>query len=160
MLPVAAGVLLLFGLAYAVFYRPPTVIDPDAVLAEVLEQQVGDPETVEAWFRSQGVSTTAPRQFDYQFLASYQLTEFQSRTRVPELLFVQATPLGAVEARVYILNDRQFDLQALSQSRRHAGSGGYNVEVLDGPEGDRLLYLAIYRGESLTPFLRPVPNPI
>lgn len=142
---VAAALLLAAWLGRGVVQ--PRRLNPEQAAADLVARSLNPtPETVEHWFRGQGVEITVPADFDYAALRYYDLADLQGR-QVPLLLFLHEDKRAAV----YILSDRQFDLTALDRSLPLAGSG-YNVELR--PVADpRLRYLVVYTGGSLVPFL-------
>jgi hypothetical protein len=95
-----------------------------------------------------GVRTVAPPQFNYNWLASLHLVEFDGRKRVPHLLFVRN---GAV-AEVYILSARQFNRVAIVDQGK-IDSGGYTVEAQSHDDNPDVFYLIKYKGDSLQRFL-------
>ncbi|HEV3260414.1 MAG TPA: hypothetical protein VG013_26395 [Gemmataceae bacterium] len=105
------------------------------------------PDGVERFCQNHGVYTVAPTDFRYALLKYYALVDVQGK-RVPLLLFVQ----GQHQARVYILSDKQFDLEDALSKQQNAGSG-YRYEVRRSPRDGHFAYLIVYTGDSLEPFL-------
>jgi hypothetical protein len=96
------------------------------------------PAQIEDWFYSTYyVHTVVPPQFDYHFLAFYDLADFQGQ-RVPMLLFLR----GQATARVYILSAKQFNLNAIQPAP------GYPVELLPS-DNPQFAYVVIYTSERL-----------
>lgn len=111
-----------------------------------VEKTASSAEKVENWFAIRyGRTITAPRDFDYNLLVHRDLADFQGK-QVPMLLFVRA----GEEARVYVLSRNQFDLADLHST---SGSLGYKVEVRRVPDNLRCVYVILYSGSSLKPFL-------
>jgi hypothetical protein len=112
---------------------------------QALNAQLGAPlDQVEAWFRDHHhLTIVAPPQFDYNLLNFYGVAEFQGK-QVPMLLFMR----DADSARVYILNDSQFDL-----SKPPEQHGRYPIAYLRHPSNPRVAYVVVYTGESIHRFL-------
>jgi hypothetical protein len=109
-------------------------------------------ETVQAWFwQTRRIDTAPPKEFNYALLTYYDQTEIQGKV-VPMLLFTQ----GKGQARVYILSDRQFDIQDLLANPPSPPSI-CSVEVKEArpedSEGVHFAYLILYTTETLDPFL-------
>jgi hypothetical protein len=68
------------------------------------------PEEVEEWFAAQGTSMQAPRNFNYDFLLTYDLVAFGG-ARVPKLVFYDAASRGGPSlGQVYVLSTARFHL--------------------------------------------------
>jgi hypothetical protein len=149
-----AAVLLLVWLGMK-SKRPDPIPFPDAI-GQVEFVQVGgpSPETIREWFRDErGVRTVPPADLDYALLTYYDLAPLKDK-RVPLLLFAAGKDgERARQARVYILSDRQFDLD--SSSDQHEIGSGCQVEVRRCPTDRHFAYLIVYTGGDLKPFLKP-----
>jgi hypothetical protein len=124
---------------------------------DLLDQQGLNPtpENVEHWFaHTARVSTRAPgdRMFNYALLTYYDLTDLQGQ-RVPLLLFTS----GRYQARVYILSDRQFNLQT-ALATPSALASGCKAEVRPHPTDPHFAYLIVYTSETLEPFTETQPS--
>jgi hypothetical protein len=129
-------------------------VDPQAVVERANEKIAAAPADVEAWFRQKGYAVPLPPQFNYGLLADYDIADFQGKP-VPRLEFVK----GSARARVYVLTDRRFDLKALAGGERVPGSG-YSLLGLGHPSDPHVVYLVLFTGESLEPFLSENQTPI
>jgi hypothetical protein len=155
---VAAAVFLaVWGAMLWRSYHLPRV-DLDAFVQNE-KWQARSPEVVQQSFRDRGVKTVVPgkNQFDYQLLTYWDLAEFQGK-RVPMLQFARNPNDGDFRPRlawVYVLSDAQFDLAALKAAtdNQQLNSGEYAVRVLDNPDNPHFVYVVVYTGGSLEPFL-------
>jgi hypothetical protein len=165
----AAVVLLAVWLVFLRSQRPPAPNLDDLASLEVKHEAT--PDSVEEWFRdTYKVHTVVPRQFNYALLTNYDLANFPvhaaepvaflrpSNKRVPFLLFIKADAAGVHSARVYILSDKEFDLRDVADGPR-AGSGGSKVEVRRDPDNPHVVYVIVYTGPTLEPFLADRPRP-
>src|SRR5262249_21280792 len=85
-------------------------INPQNLLDEFVAQRGAAPGQVANFSREKGVPIGLPSQFDYRYLDFYCLADFQGKT-VPQLVFNRGKDI----ARVYVLGDQQFDMDALQQ---------------------------------------------
>jgi hypothetical protein len=150
---VAAAVLLALGLGWywRLSLRP--LVNADQVAVELGEMAGNRPDRVEDWFRARGVSMIAPAQFNeaplnYALLESYGMAEFQG-VQVPQLVFFYPGPAPAL-ARIYVLTDRDFNLDQLVATR--AAGSTHRVEVFRLPDNPHVAFVVVYTGDSLTPF--------
>lgn len=118
-----------------------------------------DPDRVQTWLRTEYGNDVwrTPHDFDlralnYGLLTYADLAEFQGKT-VPMLLFAN----GPAQVRVYVLSSDQFGLEELKQQQPRLDSHGYTVEPRADPDDGRILYLFIYTGNSMDPFLIGAP---
>jgi hypothetical protein len=121
----------------------------------LLEQQCFNPtpENVELWFaQTERLATRAPGDFNYALLTYYDTADLQGQ-RVPLLLFTS----GRFQARVYILSDRQFDLQKALAAPPVVASG-CKAEVRLHPGDPHFAYLIVYTSETLEPFTENQPT--
>jgi hypothetical protein len=145
---VAAVLLLAVGLAVYAAIRPPHSLDLAAIAYKWNARIPASPEEVQKSFAEDGFKVIVPPDFNYQYLASYDLQEFAGR-RVPHLLFIH----GQNHASVYILSASQFDVRAAVDQPRE-GSGRFTVELRLGPVNSNVAYLIQYTGGSLEGFCR------
>jgi hypothetical protein len=156
----AAAILLVGGVALALTFLPDRRARLNLEDVEVFRDNLylitasSDREKVEEWFNERyGLTTLAPDWFNYGLLAHYDLADCQGK-RVPMLLFAQ----GNDRVRVYILSDKQFDLQALPTGRK-TESGAVTAVVWAHPQNPHFAYLVVYTGDSLERFLTgPQPH--
>jgi hypothetical protein len=156
LVPVAAlaATLLLGVVGYFIWPRHqlPTP-NPEQIALDVSEQhfQGQNAEQVRAWFLNRrGVDAEAPSdipgegKLDYSLLTYYDVAPCQGQ-QVPMLLFVK----GTMQARIYILPNRQFNL-ADDQDDKDS-----ELKVLYRPlPGRRFVYVIVLSGiKTLTPFL-------
>jgi Putative zinc-finger len=120
---------------------------PDLDFHALTWQMRAKPEVVEKWFRdTYKVKTAVPPQFDYDNLFSFEMKDFQGKS-VPSLLFIRQ----GFTAQVYILSDKQFDLNNLEDPV------GYPVKVLQHPASPHVRYVVIYTSDDLDSFLVKQP---
>ncbi|MCS6851401.1 MAG: DUF3379 domain-containing protein [Gemmataceae bacterium] len=145
----AASLALAAALGYGLLLPSPVAFDLEHEVFHQSSQLGMEPEQVEQVLAAQGIATTLPRQFHYLSLIHFGLEEFHGQ-RVPFLLFLR----DGEWARLYVVDQRHFDVQALMAQTR-ADSGGCTVEVIPGPPGTA--YVVVYTGGSLARFLRAAP---
>ncbi len=120
LLAAAACALVVFGLAGTWFLWPNPRLSFDDISSLVARgEQHATPESVEAWFREQRLTMAAPREYDYTYLQSLEVVEFQGR-RVPKLIFYRERASRATMAEVLVLSSAQFRLDALQAIDRLA----------------------------------------
>jgi len=151
---VAAALLLALTVGWYVRLSMRPVVDADEIAREFDRRAYNAPEKVQEWFLEQcGVAMVAPTQvndapLNYDLLVWYEMVEFQ-RVPVPQLVFFhQGT--GAL-ARLYVLSDRSFNLD--ETLRTQAAGSNHRVEVFRQPDNPHVVYVIVYTGESLTPFI-------
>lgn len=124
----------------------PAVLDLDALWARqnrVDPDRKDPPAEITAYFRRQGLNVQAPQELNYHLLTAYGLTDLQGR-QVPQLVFVR-TDGPPEQAQVYLVSDRQFDLQAL-EGAAGSNSGQYKVSVIHQP-GERQAMVIVHTGD-------------
>jgi len=141
----AAALFVALWMGYGYLTRP-AVVKPDF---DVARDDSLTPERVEEWFRARGVSVTAPGRFNYSLLAFHGMVDFQGKS-TPMLLFTLQAPHGPIQARVYILSDKRFDLSKLPEPEPESGSRSIEVWRPDDPH---IAYLIFYNGDTLAPFM-------
>jgi hypothetical protein len=124
-------------------------------LAELHEQEskklgaVAD--RVEEWFHDKGFKyMTVPPRFNCDRLTDYLVVDFKGK-RVPYLLFVADDVSGrAQSARVYVLSERQFNLDKLESDQDHRDDSGARLRtsVLRSAGGD-VAFLILFTGHDL-----------
>jgi hypothetical protein len=147
----AAVLLLVGGIAGAALYLWPRRLPPlsldllhqEAVLEMALTRQQVEERFQERYRRT----IVAPLRFNYRLLRHYGLEKHQDK-ELPVLVFAQ----GDERARVYIITDRDFDLEALLHTEPF-DSGGQTVEVWPHPENPHIAYVVICSSGSLWRFL-------
>ena len=142
-LSIAAAITLIAAVAWFAWLQPLPRFNFDGYDPVVVRQ----PSDVELWFLDKGVEMAAPRQFNYQWLSSFDTVLMQGQ-RVPHLLFARGGHGGRADiAEVYVLSDKQFDLDNLPGS---APSGwSMKIEHSDKPG---FAFLIVYSSDSLDPF--------
>jgi hypothetical protein len=105
-------------------------------------------EQVEEWFMDNyGISIVAPDDLDYALLLECGLVDCQGQ-KVPCLTFVR--PERREMARVYIINDAQFDTRKLGNSSSII-NGATKAEIYR-PDRANFTYVILFNGENLQPF--------
>jgi len=158
---VAAALLLVLGLTWLLWWNRKPAPDLDAFSRSVAEF-LYTTQQVEDSFADQGVTMTAPPQFDYRLLQSHGLRDFQGK-QVPFLLFFYA---GAKDkqpalAEVYVVSSQQFDLAEAPKQTALSGSRK-NIMILKHPEPGRqgVLYVIVFtEGTQLQVFFLPGAKP-
>jgi hypothetical protein len=101
------------------------------------------PAQVADWFHdTYRITVVAPPQFDYRWLAHFDLADFQGK-RVPFVFFLRDKAFACV----YVLSDSQFDLDRLEKPP------GYPVEVLRHPTNAHVAYVVVYTSDQIDWFL-------
>jgi hypothetical protein len=158
--PVAATVLLLLGLGLWWHFGQQHLLVPDPEDLVNREFLVGNSSAkqIEELFKTRNnVPMAAPLKFneqylDYTLLMDYGLVELNGQ-RVPMLLFVK----GPNRARIYVVSGKPFDVNATANlSARN--SLGFTFEARQHPETPNVVYLLVYSGDSLQPFLSDEPR--
>lgn len=145
---IAAAVALLTWGLWSWLGQKPEPLSPQLVSHEFFARAGLPPAEVEKHFRERGVLMAAPPQFNYHFLTWYTLAEYEGRL-VPYLEFRRADAV----ARVFVLSDRQFNLQNVP-AMLPVDSGGFKVEMQAFPVGGppRFAFVIVYSGDSLDAF--------
>jgi hypothetical protein len=147
----AAALLLVVWVGFAFQKNRPQQVDLEG-LAQKVQGDIANPtpDRVQDHFAVKGIATVAPPEsmFNYRLLRYYAVESLQGK-RVPVLLFTN----GSDQARVYILSERHFDLEAALAEPTNVGSG-CRIDVLPGPDNAKLrvIYVIIYTGQRLDAF--------
>src|SRR5581483_5778761 len=149
----AAALLLAVGLGGWWWSQKPW-FDSEAFVSRVERQAGARREFVESWFAEQGLAVTAPPRFDFANLESFDIARLQDQD-VAKLTFHHRGDdrWSAAVAHVYVLSDQNLRWSGeLPQSI--PASGDHTVAFMPG-EVTGFLYVAVYTGGSLDPFLIP-----
>lgn len=128
--------------------KPPRLeLDP-LTEADIAKHNSRTPEQVEVWFQEHHqITMVAPKDFDYRFLADYELATLQGKP-VPKLVFQRSENNGITRARVFVLTREQFDLSGLPTVPPDIQSLGRWLTVKEPPEAPNTRYLIIYEGDN------------
>jgi hypothetical protein len=148
---VAALVLVLAWLGWRWLGRPPA-LDPGEVAQAAQEQRQF--ANVQRWLQEIDRRLTAPPDFNYVLLAGYELAEVKGRL-VPCLTFVRGEHDRGFWARVYVVGDRQFNLEGLTTPPGGNSHGELHVQVLTNDDNPQVRYVVVFTGDEVTPFLKP-----
>jgi hypothetical protein len=141
----AAAAVVLLALTFSWHVWPPAQEpDFDNVPIVLVSDNPQSPQEVEDWFERKNLTMTFPRQFDSGKLNAIYVADFQGR-RVPKLVFLDRASGSA--AHVYVLSDRQFNVDAELPSHLRT------LKSMETYRQNGYLYLVIYTG-SLDPFVR------
>ena len=145
------GVVAVWGLRWEA--RP--VLDAEE-FASFYDERMRDPFAhIQPWLADHHVRFDPSLTFDPSLLTAFEMVEFQGE-RVPMLVFTNFRE--NVTARVYIVRNRQFHLKAITEEARQSFC---SVQILsDREEPDRVGYVVLYTGGSITPFLLREASPI
>jgi len=152
---VATAAALMAAVILWQVYLKPTKVNLDQAFDTQRDKfDSPSPEHVEAWFQAQRhVTMVAPKQFDYAYLAEYDLAMLQGKP-VPKLVFQRTEDTGITRAHVFVLNQEQFDIQTLPDDRNLLDSGGQHLDIKkDSPHR---AYLIVYDGDKLDPLMRDI----
>ena len=148
-LAVATAASLIATVVLWQVYLKPATVNLEA-LDRAEEQKYGAPsaEAVQHWFQEQRhVEMVAPKQFEYAYLAEYDLTMLQGKP-VPKLVFQHVDNNGITRARVFVLKPEQFDLQQLPDEVQ-----GYSERIDILKESPQTAFVIVSSGETLKPLL-------
>jgi hypothetical protein len=109
----AAAVLLVVAGLGGWMLRPRPVVNGE--VAQLTFNDVPtDAEHVQQWYRDRGIEMGTLPQFEYQYLWSCDVVDFQGR-RVPKLIFYREADArtGAAMAQVLVIQDQQFNTREL-----------------------------------------------
>jgi hypothetical protein len=153
---VAATLLFACWIGYAVWFGKRPEPDLPRVLANVDQRESGPP-VVEQAFAEMGVSMTAPRKFDYRYFSFWNLSVFPDNNKklVPCLSFVRQQPNGVqMTAQVYVLSDRAFNIEAIRLAKPNLVGSHQNILVHVEQDYPHVVFVVIYTGQSIDPFLK------
>jgi hypothetical protein len=166
----AVAAALLVGLVWGGWLvwkqRPPRLLDPeyDGFVEDVKADgyQGHSSDTVDLFYRRNGIDAGAPTHLDYRYLKGYGLADFRGR-QVPHLVFVlpgpektaadrkkeEGVPEPGAYVQVYILSGKKFDLDKLKDgAQANYGDFKVTVEIQQHASG-RYAYVYVYNGDSL-----------
>jgi hypothetical protein len=152
-LAVAASALLAVGLAVGAFTASRPAFDPDerALKADERATPRGAEAAVRDWLADQGLPAHLPAAFDYGLLVTFG-TEPVQGADVPAVVFRDKAGTGT--AKVYALRPSQFRLKDL----RPAQASGWQLHVYPEDRTTGVVFVVLYTGDSLAPFLRNDPR--
>jgi hypothetical protein len=135
----------------AILAARPRALDVPQLRLDSWTQFNPDRTQVDDWLHASGFRAPAPDMFEYNLLTHYHVASLQGQ-RVPMLLFTSANHRHVYQARVYLLDARQFDLKALRAAPPSQDSG-CSVVFVAHPTDPRFAYLVVHNAENLDPFL-------
>lgn len=104
---------------------------------------------VDEWLEAGKFRTPSPDDFDYSRLTQYEVVQLQSKS-VPMLLFTFPQQGEMKQARVYLLDGRQFNLNALKDASAYDSS--CSVEFVAHPSDARYGYLVVHNADKVAAF--------
>jgi hypothetical protein len=149
----SAAAAVLIGMVTWSLWKPHPAVPDLQALYDHANSLPATPAEVEDWFRQRKVAMKAPGQFNYALLAACDLAPLQGK-QVPVLDF----NYGSDWARVYVLNDRDFNLKALE--RESVRSGRYTVQWCADATDPHTAYVFVYTGGMLERFYNQNPPPV
>lgn len=146
---VAASALLAVGLVVGAFTAARPTFDPEELVLKAEEQSTaaGAEHAVGEWLKAEGLPPTLPESFDYGLAQVFGTTRVQGRD-VPVVVFRDRE--GRETAQVLALRPWQFKLNAV----RPAQASGWQVKVYPPDRATGVVFVVLYTGDSLAPFLR------
>ena len=149
----AVAALLVVGVGLALWYfMLPTNLDVDKIKDTDTFKRTQDYVNAH-WLKSNNFrGVYAPPQFRYSNLAGCDIAYLDGH-KVPMLTFTRVTKQSngtfSDFAKVYILSDRDFNLDALrAEDFDHESNGSWtNRKVLPHPDNPHILYFVIYTGK-------------
>lgn len=151
---IAAAFLLACLVGYTAWFNKRPAPDLVQFHAEV-DDVPYSAERVEEAFAARGIAMTAPPKFEYGYLKSVGLANFQGR-QVPYLLFLHegAGNQRPATAQVYVLSERQFNLSDLAGLV--VPGSRQSITVLRDPANPQFAYVVVHSaGTQPHHFFRP-----
>jgi hypothetical protein len=147
----AAAAILLLAFGGALLASRPRSVDVSQLRHDTWTQFNPDRTQVDDWLQAGRYRVPAPDMFEYNLLTHYHLANLQGQ-RVPMLLFTSPNHRHVYQARVYLLDAKQFDLDALREAPPSQDSG-CAVVFVPHPTDPRFAYLVVHNAENLNPFM-------
>ncbi len=150
---VAAAVLLLLGgLALWWTTRPLPRVGWDAAV-EIVQRKNLDPDQVERWYAERGIEMVSCRQFDHNYLWTFDVVEFRGQ-RVPKLIFYRDVKGTPVILQVLVLPTKHFDTSELQATTIPFPEQSVEISVQRPESDDGYVYLFVGGQNGLDAFLR------
>jgi anti-sigma factor RsiW len=146
----AAAAVLLLALGGAYLATRPRTVDLAQLQENAWAQFNPQREQVDAWLEAGHFRVPAPDQFNYKLLTQYDIARLDSRT-VPMLLFTFPSEGRVHQARVYLLDSRQFDLATL-RATPPVFESGCVVDFIPHPDDPRFGYLVVHNADRVNNF--------
>jgi hypothetical protein len=149
----AASLLLMVGVGYGIFSASRPRLDTDALVMRA-DEQIQDPEgAIQKWLSAGHFPAQLPLPFNTDLLISLGSERIQGHD-VPVMVFGGSLERGF--AKIYLLrSDGAFNLDP--RTLRDAQASNTHAIVLNSPSpGSGLVYVIVYTGHDLQPFLRVV----
>jgi hypothetical protein len=139
----AAAVLVAVGI---LTWRSP---QPEKLDLNVLIRFEDPKEKAERWLLEQGIAYNPPVPLNPRLLAFHYMKTIQGK-QVPTLVY----SAGGLFAEVFVIRAGDFDLAALRDGSGGSSPEGYHVEIhRDSTQPGKLVYVILFKGDSLEPFL-------
>jgi hypothetical protein len=156
---VAAALLIAAAVGWYVRWSLRPGVDADEIVHNFDARAANAPEKVQEWFRER-YGVPAPMQLNnsplnYRLMVWHGRGEFMQVKGVPQLVFFHQGSNPAL-AFIYVLSDADFNVQDTALQTAAAGSF-YRVEVFREPADPHIVYVILYTGDSLAPFLLKPP---
>lgn len=148
---VAAAAVLLLAIGGAVLATRPRSVDLAQLQDSAWAQFNPQREQVDSWLQAGHFRVPSPSGFNYSLLTHYDVARLDSRT-VPMLLFTFPREGRVEQARVYLLDSRQFNLASLRDSPPVFESGCV-VDFIPHPSDPRFGYLVVHNADKVDTFL-------
>jgi len=151
-LAAAACLFLTVGLGIGWWMRPAPELSVEEIANQLVSQVANQPDKIEEWFAERGLTMIAPRQFNYQYLTSYEIVVFQGQ-QVPQLEFFYQGRGNSppTVAKVMVLSGRNFNLD-MEPSR--IPSGSLSLRILPFENAPGYLFLVASTGGPFDVFLQ------
>jgi hypothetical protein len=152
-----ASVLLAIGLGFGAFSASRPRMDTDALVMHA-EEQFQDPEaSIHNWLVANHYPAQLPVSFNPDLLVSLGSERIQGKD-VSTIVFRTPPDRGFGFAKVYLLR-RNGSLNLDPQTVRDAQASNARAIVLkDSPNASGLVYVIVYTGHDLLPFLKAAPT--
>ncbi|MCS7046752.1 MAG: zf-HC2 domain-containing protein [Gemmataceae bacterium] len=161
----AAAACLVLGLSLAGYFwltdKPELTIDP--FVTPVIAKEKRSPQEVEEWFADLGLPIEIPRALVPEHYHDHGVARIAGQ-RIPRIDYVVLAGNGegrSAVAEVYILAKNRFNLtemlRALEQAPGPIVTSNHRIEVRQFDEHPGYIYIIIYTGGSLQPFLVASP---
>jgi hypothetical protein len=146
----AAAALLLLALGGAYVAARPRSVDLAQLQDNAWAQFNPQREQVDSWLHAGHFRVPAPGGFNYSLLTHYDVAHLDSRS-VPMLLFTFPKEGRVQQARVYLLDSRQFNLATLRDAPPVFESGCV-VDFIPHPSDPRFGYLVVHNADTVDSF--------
>ena len=151
----AASVFLAIGLGFGIFSATRPNLDTDALVMRA-DEQIQDPEgSIQRWLIARHFPAQLPAPFNAEYLTFLGFERIQDRD-VPVIIFGGSSDRGF--AKIYLFHTNgAFNLDP--KTLRDAQASNTRAIVKSLPQTPDVVYMIVYTGHDLQPFLRVGSDP-